>query len=48
MQEAEEGFGSFIVAGGDTAELLEAVEYALDAVAVPVATEVARDRLGAI
>lgn len=48
MQEAEEGFGGFVVTGGDAAELLEPVEHALDAVAVLVVQEIACNWLGAI
>ena len=42
-EKAEEGDRSFVVAGGDAAELLEPVEHALDAVAVFVGAEVAGD-----
>lgn len=48
MQESEEGFGGFVVASGDAAELLEAIEHPLDAVAVFVAPKVAGNVLGAI
>ena len=48
MQEAEEGFGGFVVTGSDAAELFEAVKHALDAIAVPVSQEVACNRLRAI
>jgi len=48
MQEPQEGSGGFVVAGGDAAELLEAVKHPLDAVAILVSLEVAGDRDGAI
>ena len=44
MNAGEEGFGEFVVAGGDGAEILENIEETLDEIAFAVEGEIARAR----
>ena len=43
MNAGEEGFGEFVVAGGDGSEMLERVEETLDEIAFAVEGEIACD-----
>jgi len=43
MERGEEGFGELVVAGGNTAKVLELVEEALDAIALTVEFLVERE-----
>ena len=48
MNERQEGLGEFVVARGDASKLFDAIEHALDTVAILVGFEVARWRIAAI
>lgn len=41
IEKGEEGFPRFVIAGGDTAELLEPVEHPFDTISVTVSAEIA-------